>query len=221
MRDLVLTMAVLAASCGGKDTGVQPVAPDAAVLVDAGRAQSDGDDELAPCHVPPAPPFPALAGGSVEDVDGFGWDYCSTRTPGAVDVNSTLVHASHNNRFMRFSAGACAPVQCGLDHPSAAQLYFWWPERPTTPESTELHFDAINLVATEPEGTLSIYAVDALCQSEVLLRTIALADLQLDRTWSDRVLTLPVSPTVAIGLAVTGPDYDVGFDAMRLEKPCP
>jgi hypothetical protein len=236
MRDIVLTVVVLAVCCCGKEALETPGAGDAEAFVDAPRAQLDGDDDLgarpAPvgdafgveeaqaCRVPAAPPFPELAGGSVEDVAGNGWDYCNTRTPGALDVNSTQVHASHNDRFMRFSAGSCKPGTCRLDNPSAAQLYFWWPERPTTAESTELHFDAINLLPTDPAGTLSIFEVDGSCESEVLLRTVALADLKLDSTWSDRGIALPVSPTKAIGLAVTGQDYDVGFDAMRLERPC-
>jgi len=166
-----------------------------------------------------APPVDdADPGGGTTDTPGYGFDFCFTRTPGSV-TSSDVPPAAEGRRFLRFTPRPCANV-CGPQNPSDAQLYAWPRDAFSFDTANGLYFEVIDLGTKPSSGSLRIYGTDEACEANVLMSDVPLADLAIERSWSTRCIPLRSGNQKAIGLAVTGGDYDIGIDAIRFGPVC-
>jgi hypothetical protein len=221
---------LLALGCGGRaanpDSGAHKGGQ--APVAGGGSAPIGGDDQ-APAgagghvtedYVPVAPaPFNDmhLSDGSFEEAPGFGWDRCFTKTPGSVMQGE--VDASNGDYFVELTTSTCRGT-CSEANASDSQLYVWFGEgkHPTAPAG--LYLDLINLAEATPDGRFSLYAVDASCETLRPLFDLPLSALSLTRNWSTRCFDIALDPDEGLGLAVHGPQYHLGLDALRLGPAC-
>lgn len=159
-----------------------------------------------------------LSGGSLEGSNGFGWDTCFTRPPGlTTPVNSG---GSDGPRHLTLESAGCTGV-CGTDNPSGSQFYMLFNNIPPSADPMGLYFDVINLGGLPPQGTMSFYGTNPICQGETQLMDVSLADLAVTTTWSTRCVNLSVVGTFpALGVAVSGAPHKIGLDAFRMGPTC-
>lgn len=158
--------------------------------------------------------------GSFEEIPGFGWDTCYTRTPATLSLPET--GASHGSRFVRFdTAGAAGPWS--PTNPSASLLYLWFTTAPSATAEMGIYFDAktFDAAGAVPSGLLQLYGTDKLCEQESALAELELGRLQLSSDWATRCVTVTgPGAHAAIGLALSGGSHQIGIDALRLGPPC-
>ncbi|HYP75198.1 MAG TPA: hypothetical protein VER12_04570 [Polyangiaceae bacterium] len=173
----------------------------------AGRNQSD--------FLPDQPrAYDASNGlGSFEENAGFGWDTCSTRTPGML---SRQPGGPNDSTYLSFESGDVREIS---DHPSVSQVYLW--SDSASEVSENLYFDAKNLKGQPLTGSVRFYGTDRVCSAEQLLVEVDLAKLQLLPEWGLRCVTVSgLLAHQALGIAISGSAYSVGLDAFRFGPPC-
>jgi hypothetical protein len=157
--------------------------------------------------------------GSFEEVQGFGWDTCFTRTAGLF-AKRTTGDAPNGDWYAILESGGCAGT-CASSNLSTSQLYLWFTQPPTAMGAMGLYFDVLNLDAPNPTGTLLIYGTNSGCMEESPLGEAPLDGLQPSSTWSTRCLTISAPGAHdAIGVAMSGAPHKIGLDALRLGPPC-
>lgn len=214
---LVLT-ALLTLGCGGRasesDSGEPPKGGGGQVPAGGGSGQVPQDyvpDSIAPfddLH---------LDDGSFENGQGFGWDTCFTKTPGSLKMGE--LGASNGNYFLEFASSPCDGI-CSPENSADSQLYAWFGEGKQPTEPFGLYLDLINLDGASPDGRFVLYAVDLSCNTLRPLFDVPLSDFSLTRTWSTRCVEPALEPGERLGLAVTGPRYHIGLDALRSGPTC-
>jgi hypothetical protein len=161
-----------------------------------------------------------LAGGSLEENPGFGWDSCFTKHPG-LDVVFDDPAASAGTTYVTFDSEVACASTCRPDGDDA-QFAFWLDDA-VPAEPTHFYFDARNLDDEAPTGVIQVNTVGppSGCTSDELLATVDLSALALTNEWQTRCVTLePQEPFEVFGLYVSGERFHVAMDAFRFGPPC-
>jgi len=199
---------------GDADSGAS--AGDAAGASEGGLIADTGSGDT-PTAVPPYDG--RYVDGSFEDVQGFGWDTCYTRTPGLF-LQVVTGDAPVGNRYVVFESGGCAGT-CNASNKSSSQVYLWFSERPSAAETMGLYFEIRNAGNAQPTGLLHIFGTDGACQQESALAEVSLDRLQPSSDWATRCVNVNAPGAhAAIGMAIAGGNHKIGLDGVRLSRPC-
>jgi hypothetical protein len=162
-----------------------------------------------------------IDGGSVEGGRGDGFDTCITRNPGASVVEDAPEGvAADGTSFLSFTPteGDSQPDPEGAE----AQAAFINDEVPL-PVGTPIYvyFEIRNLSDVAPVGELSLAPVDYSCEPQEAATTIPLIALEPGPGWETRCVTLvPEQEQNWLGIWITGQEFAIGIDALRLGPPC-
>jgi hypothetical protein len=208
-------------AAGGATAGANSAAGGATAGANAAAGNAGAAGTTAEPHDPnfipdTAPDYDEKNGfASFEDSQGFGWDTCFTHTP--EHVRSQSGDGADGTRYMAFESSDEPPLGEATSQPSTSQVYLY---SETSELSENLYFDSKNFGTTAVSGSLRFYSTDQLCEQEQLLFEVDLGQLQLQRDWGTRCVTLSGLPEYALGIAVTGGVHSIGIDALRFGPPC-
>lgn len=155
-----------------------------------------------------------IEGGSVERGQGFGFDTCYFNPGVSVEEGS----AAEGDFFVAFRSTDMRET----DHDGAvAQAAFFSEEAPLLAGvPLYVYFEIRNLSDVPPTGELSLAPVD-FCELYEPKTTVDLFALETGPEWDTRCIEIiPQQEQTWLGISVTGEDFAIGIDAVRLGPPC-
>lgn len=155
-----------------------------------------------------------IEGGSVEGGHGSGFDTCYA-DPG-LSVEEGV--AAEGDQFLAFRSIDVRPINPDM---TDAQVAFFTEDEPLLAGTAlYVYFEIRNLSDVAPVGELSLAPVNR-CELYQSAIAVPLVALEPGPEWETRCIEIvPEQEQTWLGLWVTGEEFAIGIDAVRLGPPC-